>query len=76
MQWCTQDLVKGMGATGVNEFLRFSHKKTLILTHFYIEKGNAVSAVTIDTAKMLSELMSKSRSLAKLSERRLKLLLL
>ena len=54
MQWCTQDLAKGMGTTGglgayplaANKSLRFSHKKSLLLTHFYIEKGHAVSAVT------------------------------
>ena len=32
-----------------------SHKKTLILAHFCIEKGHAVSAVTMDNSKMLSQ---------------------
>ena len=50
-------------------------KKTLILAHFFVEKGHAVSAVTIDSAKIFSQLMSESRSLAKLSERRLQSLL-
>ena len=54
-----------------NKFLRFSHKKTLILAHFFIEKGCAVSAVTMNNAKIFSQLMSTSRSLAKVSERRL-----
>ena len=33
-----------LGATSpaANEFLRFSHKKTLILAHFFIERGHAV----------------------------------
>ena len=52
-----------------NKFLRFSHKKTLILAHFFVEKGHAVSAVTIDIANIFSQLMSKSRSLAKISEK-------
>ena len=60
---------------GVWEFLRFSHKKTLILARFFIEKGNALSAVTIENAKIFSQLMSKNRSLAKISERRLQSLL-
>ena len=56
--------------------LRFFHKKkTLILAHFLIEKGHAVSAVTTDNAKIISQFMSKSRSLAKISERRLQPLL-
>ena len=60
-----------------NEFLRFPHKKTHIIAHFCIEKGHAVSAVTLpyigltDNAKIFPPLMPKSRSLAKISERRL-----
>ena len=46
-------------------------KKTLILANLFIEKGHAVSAVTMDNAKMFSQLMSSSRSLAKINERRL-----
>ena len=61
----------GVKPPAVNEFLQFSCKKTLILAHFFIEKGHAVSAVTTDNAKTFSHLMSKSRSLAKISERRL-----
>ena len=80
----TQDLAKDGGTTGgleakppaSNKFLRFSHKKkTLILAHFFVEKGHAVSAVIIDNAKIFSQFLSKSRSLAKLSERRLQSLL-
>ena len=56
-------------------FCSFYIKKTLILAPFFIVKGHAVSAVTIDNAKMFSQLMSKSRSLAKISERRLRPLL-
>ena len=62
-----------MGAKhpAANEFLRFHIKKTLILAHFFIEKRCAVSAVTMDNAKIFSQLLSKSRSLAKEHERRL-----
>ena len=35
---------------------RFSHKKTLILAHFFNEKGHAVRAVTCDNTKMFSQL--------------------
>ena len=71
-----RDLARGEGAQpalvpAANEFLRFSHKKTLVLTHFFIEKEHVVSAVTIDNAKIFSRLMSKSRSVGKISERRL-----
>ena len=46
------------------------------LGHFFIQKGHAVSAVTsIDNAKIFSQLTSKSRSLAKISERKLQSLL-
>ena len=67
----------GLGAKPLasNEFLRFSHKKTLILAYFFVGKGRAVSAFTRDNANIFSHLMSKSRSLAKISERRLQSLL-
>ena len=67
----------GLGAKppASSDFLRFSHKKTLILAHFFIEKGHAVSAVTVDNAKTFSLLMLKSRYLAEISERRLQPLL-
>ena len=41
----------GLGAMppAANEFLQFSHKKT----HFYIEKGRAVSAVTTSAVRIL-----------------------
>ena len=39
------------------------HKKTFILAHFFIEKWHAVSAITINNAKIFLQLMSKSRSL-------------
>ena len=35
---------------------RFSHKKTLILAHFFNEKGHAVSAVTRDNTKIFLKL--------------------
>ena len=35
---------------------RFSHTKTLILAHFFNEKGHAVSAVTRDNTKIFSQL--------------------
>ena len=61
-----------MGAKplAANKNLRFSHK-TLILAHLFIKKGCAASAVTMDNAKIFLQLMSKSRSLAKVRERRL-----
>ena len=34
---------------------RFSHKKTLILAHFFNEKRHAVSAVTRDNTKIFSQ---------------------
>ena len=58
-----------------NEFLRFSHLKTLILANL-LEKGHAVSAETTDNAKMFSQLISKSERLAKINESRLQLLLI
>ena len=63
-----------LGATppAAHEFLRL----TLILADFFIEKGHAVSAITINNAKIFLQLMSKSRSLAKISKRRLQPLLL
>ena len=66
---------QGAKPSAANEFLQFSHKKTLILAHFFIEKVHAVSAVTMDNAKTFSQLMSESRSLAKISEMRLQPLL-
>ena len=62
-------------APAANEFLRFSLKKPLILAHFFIEKRHAVSAITKNNAKIVLQFMSKSRSLAKISERRLQPLL-
>ena len=55
-----RDTTMGQGAKppATNEILRFSHKKKLILVHFFIEKGHVVSAVTIDNAKIFSQLMS------------------
>ena len=35
---------------------RFSHKKTLILAHFFNDKGHAVIAVTRDDTKIFSQL--------------------
>ena len=51
------------------------HTNTLILAHFFIEKGHAVSTVTWDNAKIFSPFLSKSRSLAKMCQRRLQPLL-
>ena len=53
------------GGPGVNSFQQT----------FFIEKGRVVSAVTTDNAKVFSQLMSKSRSLAEISEKRLQPLL-
>ena len=51
-----------------------SHKNTQF-SELFIEKGLVGSAVTMDNAKMLSQLMSISTSLAKINERRLQPLL-
>ena len=51
-------------------FAVFTLKNTDFSTLF-IEKVHAVSAVTMDNAKMFSQRMSKNRSLAKIRERRL-----
>ena len=66
----------GMKPPAANAFLRFSYEKnTHFSKFFFIEKGRVVSAVTTDNAKVFSQLMSKSRSVAKISERRLQPLL-
>ena len=53
-----------------------SYKKNSHFSTLFIVKGLAMSAVTMDNAKIIiSQLMSKSRSLAKISERRLQSLL-
>ena len=39
-------------APAANEFSRFSHKKTPFLTHYFMEKGHAVSAVTTSVARI------------------------
>ena len=80
-QWRIEDFAKG-GTTGglgaqppaPTNFCDF-HAKTLILAHFFIENGHALSAVTIDNAKIFSQLMSESKNLGKISERRLQPLL-
>ena len=53
-------------------------QKTLILAHFFMEKGHVVSAIAIimDYAKIFLQLMCKSRSLARISKRRLQPLLI
>ena len=48
-----------------NEYLGF-HIKNSHFSTLFIEKGLAVSAVTMDNAKIISRLMSTSRSLAKI----------
>ena len=68
-------VISGGETPAPNGFLRFSYKKHSSWHTFFIEKGRAVSAVTTDNAKIFSQLMSKSRSLAKISERRLQPLL-
>ena len=65
----------GVKPPATNGLLWFSYKKTITLIHFFIDKGRAVSAVTTDNAKIFSLLISKIRSLAKISERRLQPLL-
>ena len=58
-------MARGGGDNAAKEFLRFSHKKTLILAHFFIEKGHAVP---MDNAKIFPRLMSKSRGLLRVSD--------
>ena len=53
-----------------NKNLWFSHKKHSFY-HTLIEKEHAMSAITRDNAKIFSQFMSKSRSLATIGERRL-----
>ena len=69
-QWPIEDLAEGgnnrrSGSVAPSRqqiFAVFTHKKTLILAHFSIEKGHAVSAVTsIDNAKIFSQLTCESR---------------
>ena len=74
--WQRRASTGGLGAVppAAIEFLRFSLKK-LILAQFFIKKVHAVSAVSMDDAKIFSHFMSKSRSLAKISEKRLQPLL-
>ena len=55
-------------------FTVFTQKNSHFGT-FFSEKRLAVSAVTMDDAKIFSLLVSKSRSLAKISERKLQPLL-
>ena len=62
--------LRGSGGVATIRFLLFSHKNTRFST-FFIEKGHAMSAVTMDNAKIFLQRKSKSRSLAKISERRL-----
>ena len=47
------------------------HIKNTHINPYFIEKGHAVSAIFIDYAKLFLQLMSKSRSLAEICERRL-----
>ena len=85
-QWRTQDLARGVGGRTIGGLevtpqpptnVYCFHIKTLTSAHFFfIKKGHAVSAVTMDNAKIFSQLMSKSRSLAKISKTWLKSLLL
>ena len=51
------------------------HVKNTHLCTYFMEKKHAVSAVFIDNAKLFSQLMSKSRNLAEISEKRLQPLL-
>ena len=59
-----------MKPPAAHEVLRFSHKKTLILAHFFIEKGHAMMQSLWTMQKIFPQLMSQSRGLAKISERR------
>ena len=57
-------------------FYGFHIKKNIhFSTLFFIETGHAVRAVNMDNTKTFWQLMSKSRSLAKISEKRLQSLL-
>ena len=73
-QWRTQDLAKGEVQQGSGGelpscqriFVVFT-QKTLILAHFFIENEHAVLQSHIENAKIFSQRLSKSRSLAKIS---------
>ena len=65
----------GVAPSSQRIFTVFIYINTYSNTFFFIEKGRAVSAVTMDNVKVFSQLVSKSRSLAKISERRLQPLL-
>ena len=67
----------GLGATlpAANEFYDFYIKKHSFKHTFFIEKEHAVSAVTMDNAKMIAHFMSNGRSSAKISEGKLQPLL-
>ena len=59
VQWCTQDSAGGAQSAcpqPPTNFSRFSHKITLILAQFFIEKMRAMSAVTTDKAKIFLRL--------------------
>ena len=75
-QWRTQDLAKERGHPQPLETKGvWGHKKELILAHLFIEKEHTVSTVTMDNEKIFPQLMSKSRNLDKISEKRRQLLL-
>ena len=55
--WKTANIHQRLGAShpAADELLRFSHKKTLVLAHFFNETGHAMSAVTMDNLKIFSQ---------------------
>ena len=67
--------VWGCSPQPLTNFYGFHIKNTHFSKLFYQKKGHAVSAVAMDNAKIFSQIMSKSRSLAKISEKRLQSLL-
>ena len=74
-----QDLAKGghnwgCGPQPPTDFYNFNIKNTHFSTLFF-EKRRAMSAVITNNAKIFSQLMSKSRNLAKISEKGLQPLL-
>ena len=67
--------LRGGVAPSRQRIFAVSYKKNSHFSTIFIEKRLAMSAVTMDNAKIISHLMSKSRSLAKISVRTLQSLL-
>ena len=76
-QWGATTRGLGVKPPAAYGFLRFSYNKNTHFSTLFLSKKGVqwVSAATTDNAKIFSQLMSKSTSLTKISERRLQPLL-